>query len=322
MARLTQTQRAAFDTEGYLIVTDVFDPVELEPVRQELHARINAKASALGLANRHERESFDRQLAGIHADNPDAAKTIIKDLEGQAGGGHTGIEMFRVITHPKLVAVMEDLVGPEIVGSSVYRIRPKLPGFARGVVPWHQDQGYFAPLCDRQLIVTCWLPLVDATVANGCMQILPRAHRQGVATHHTGGNAGYLVIEDRDLPFPPDRAVTALCPRGGVVLMHNLTPHCSTPNHTDSIRWSLDLRYQGAGVPNNTALMPVAGAAKQAEQFTVACYPPEADFVIQSPAHPARVTTYDQYVARRQAYETNRASIPNFSRGWQPVATP
>ena len=30
------------------------------------------------------------------------------------------------------------LVGPDIIGSSVYRIRPKLPGFAGGEVPFHQ----------------------------------------------------------------------------------------------------------------------------------------------------------------------------------------
>ena len=317
--RLTEQQRAFFDTKGYLIVPDIFAPAELEPVRGELHERINAKAAALALSNRHANEPFNRQLALIYNDNPDAAKAIIRDLEGQAGGGHAGLEMFRVITHPKLLAVIEALIGPEIVASSVYRIRPKLPGFARGVVPWHQDQGYFAPHCDRQLIITCWLPLVNATRANGCMEILPSAHRQGVVPHHTGGNAGFLVIEDSDLPFPPGQAIIAECALGGAVFMSNLTPHCSTPNLTDEIRWSLDLRYQDAAVPNNVDLMPVAGAGRQTEEFTVACYPPEADFVVRSLAHPERVTSYAGYAARRQAYETHRASIPMFTRGWAPV---
>ena len=318
--RLTQQQHAFFDTEGYLIVNDVFTPADLQPVRRELHERIGAKAAALHaagqLADIHAAEPFDRQLAHIYDDNPDAAKAIIRDLEGQAGGGHAGIEMFRVITHPKLLAVVEDLIGPEIVGSSVYRIRPKLPGFARGVVPWHQDQGYFAPHCDRQLIITCWLPLVNATQANGCLQIQPRAHHSGVVPHRTGGNAGFLVIEDGDLPFPPEQAITAEVPFGGAVFMTNLTPHCSTPNLTDEIRWSLDLRYQDAAVPNNVDLLPVPGIGRQAEAFTMACYPPEADFIVRSRARAERVTTYAEYAARRQAYETQRATIPTFARDW------
>ena len=55
--------------------------------------------------------------------------------------------------------------------------RPKLPKLGRGDVPWHQDSGYVAAHCDKQLIITCWIPLVDATPENGCVQILPRTHR-------------------------------------------------------------------------------------------------------------------------------------------------
>ena len=190
-------------------------------------------------------------MVRVFEDSQENGETIMRRLEGKAGGGHCGVEMYRVICHPKLLDVVESLTGPEIIGSSVYRIRPKVPGKVRGVVPWHQDSGYFMPLCDNYLVLTVWIPLVDATARNGCMQILPRAHRQGVSTHHTGGNAGFLVIEDQDLPLPPDRAITAECPLGGVVLMTNMTPHSSTPNESDIVRWSIDLRYQGSEVPNN-----------------------------------------------------------------------
>src|SRR5438552_258432 len=82
--------------------------------------------------------------------------------------------------------------------------------------------------------------LADAKVHNGCMKILPRSHRRGVIEHHTGGNANFLVIQDEDLPEDAPAPVTAECPQGGVVLMTNLTPHCSTPNYADHVRWSVD----------------------------------------------------------------------------------
>ncbi len=191
------------------------------------------------MKNLHSRLGFDRRLAAIARDSRVSVNgvALIRYLEGLRGGGFHAPEMFEVISHPKLMAAVGALLGTkEIVASSVYRVRPKLPKLGRGDVPWHQDSGYYAAHCDQQLIITCWVPLVDATVENGCMQILPRTHRGQVATHHTGGNAGFLVIKDENLPDDPRRAITAACPRGGVIFMTNRTPHCSTPNYSDSGR--------------------------------------------------------------------------------------
>jgi hypothetical protein len=323
---LSTEQKSRFETEGYLIVPDIFVPDDLEPVRQELDALIRTTARTLHATGvvpaLHEEAGFDRQLAHIRAESPDAATAVLKALTGNGGGGHTGKAMFDLIRHPKLLAAVESLVGPEIVGSSVYRVRPKLPGLASGVVPWHQDSGYMAVHCDRHLIVTCWVPLVDADEANGCMRILPRAHRAGIVTHYTGGPAGFLVIDDQDLPLPPDRSVPAPCPRGGVIFMWNSTPHCSTPNHTDHIRWSVDLRYQAAAVPSNVGLVPDPAATTLQPGFEVACYAPEADFVVQSREHPERETTFAEFVDRRTRYEAAaRAGAVTYPRrGWTPVA--
>ena len=233
-------------------------------------------------------------------------------------------EMFKAIVNPKLVgAVSSILASQEIVASSVYRIRSKLPQIAQGDVPWHQDSGYYAEHCDDKLIVTCWVPLVNATVKNGCMQILPKTHRGQVALHHTGGNSGFLVINDDDFPADPQQAIAAECPVGGVVFMTNRTPHCSTPNTSDHVRWSVDLRYQYAEVPNNVGVNPQAieedGEADERfyEKVTVACYPPDADFYVHSEEHPERVEGYQEYHARRLTYAKTKKRF--FSRSRWPA---
>lgn len=319
------SQVASFHEQGFLILPDVFDPADLEPLRQEMHREINRKARELQAAGQltdlHAELDFDRQLTAIHRDSAACGEAIIKHLEGLRGGGFHAPEMFEVIAHPKMLAVVGALLGTEeIVASSVYRIRPKLPNLGRGIVPWHQDSGYFAEHCDSQLIITCWVPLVDATVENGCMQILPRVHQGKVATHHTGGNAGFLVIKDEDLPADPRQAVTARCPRGGVVFMTNRTPHCSTPNTSDHIRWSVDLRYQSAATPSNVGLVPAAlaadGTADAAfyEKVNVACYPPEADFLVASRQTPELVTSYADYARRREIYDRTKTSFSAYRR--------
>jgi phytanoyl-CoA hydroxylase len=318
-------QISFFHDQGYLIIPDVFAPDDLEPLRAELHREINRKARELQAAGQltelHDDLDFDHQLTAIQGDSADCGAAIIKHLEGLRGGGFHAPEMFEVIAHPKLLAVVGALLGSEeIVASSVYRIRPKLPNLGRGIVPWHQDSGYFAEHCDTQLIITCWVPMVDATVANGCMQILPRAHQGKVVKHHTGGNAGFLVIKDEDLPDDPQRAITATCPRGGVVFMTNRTPHCSTPNTSDHIRWSVDLRFQSAATPSNVGLEPAHIAADGTadagfyEKVNVACYPPEADFLVGSRQRPDLVTDYAEYARRREIYDRTQSRFSAYRR--------
>jgi len=317
---LTPQQVRFFHEEGYLIVPDVFAPPDLEPLRAELHKEINRKARELQAAGKltdlHAELDFDRQLAAIYRDSSENGDQIIRSLEGLRGGGFHAPEMFAVISHHQLLQRVGELLGSEeIVASSVYRIRPKLPNLGRGVVPWHQDSGYMAEHCDRHLIITCWVPLVNATVENGCMQILPRTHEGKVVTHHTGGNAGFLVIKDENLPDDPRKSITAACPRGGVVFMTNRTPHCSTPNSADHIRWSIDLRYQSAEVPSNVGLWPKAldAEGKADDEFyekgNIACYPPEADFLVSSRQHPEQVTNYAEYARRRETFDRTK---PNF----------
>lgn len=316
MNRLRRQEVNFFEREGYLMLPEVFSPDDLTPLREALSATIDREARRLMaagvLSQLYEDEPFERRLTRIYSETEE----ILLPIVGRAGGGYSEPALFNIITHPKLVAVVEDFVGPEIVGSSVYRIRPKIPGMASGVVPWHQDSGYFSPHCDENLILTVWIPLVDATPENGCLQVLPRSHKQGVVRHHTGGAGGLLIIADEDLPAT-GAPVWVPVPLGGVLFMTNRTAHCSTPNTTDVVRWSIDLRYQSAEVPNNLGEQPEEFDSSRPD-YEIACYPPEADFVVQSHKHPESVVaTADAFNAIRQPYEKTRPPSPQ--RGWQPL---
>jgi hypothetical protein len=107
--------------------------------------------------------------------------------------------------------------------------------------------------------------------------------------------------------------------------MTNRTPHCSTPNYSDHIRWSIDLRFQSSDVPSNVGLWPASRDAEGNanpefyEKGNIACYPPEADFLVSSKLHPEQVTDYAEYSRRREVYDQTK---PNFSafRRWPAVA--
>ena len=282
--RLSPAQQSEFHREGYLVVEDLFTPDDFLPVRDEITRSIDRLATkqieAGALTQSYADESFETRLTRITAETDQVYKAI-------AHGKLHGKGVFKLITHPALLDLVESLVGPEIIASSVYRLRPKVPGWPDGVVPWHQDSGYFEPYCDKELVLTVWIPMVDATPERGCLQVLPRAHTGEVFTHRRVAGGGYLEIPDDALPS--GAIVTVPVPVGGALLLTNKTPHRSTDNVTDVIRWSADVRYQSAALPTNYQAPSGALNPDLPEDAPAACYPPEADFLVRSRAHPKDV---------------------------------
>ncbi|MCE9615475.1 MAG: phytanoyl-CoA dioxygenase family protein [Lentisphaerae bacterium] len=312
---LTDSERAQFQRDGYVVRAGVFNEAALQPIRRAITAVIDREAVRLQgegkLTDLFRDEPFETRFARMLAASPDAGRAIYATLLGKGGGGFKGPEMFEMLTHAPLLGCIESLIGPEIIGSSVYRIRPKLPNWVHGEVPWHQDSGYLLSHCDQFLIVTCWIPLVDATLDNGCLYVIPGAHRTGVYRHYTGGHGGFLEIPADDLPAG---AIPLEMKAGSILFMTNLTPHASFANRTQAVRWSVDLRYQSPDAPTNADEAPESYTPER-EPVTMACFPPEADFVIRSPSNPAReIRTAEQFHAVRDRYERAQPYMPG--RGW------
>ena len=321
---LTTSERDRFETDGFLIKEGVFSKNETTAILDAITTMTETGIAELRRTgwrgNDHAGLPVETRLARIHDEDPTAAETIIAGIGGRGGGGYHGPAMLTALRNARLLKIISDLVGPQIIGSSVYRVRTKLPHHPKGEVPWHQDSGYLLPHCDRHRIITAWIPLVDANEANGCMFVVPGMHREPILTHRTGGPAGFLIIDDERLEARRNQAVCAACPAGSVVLMTNLTPHASFTNRTKGIRWSIDLRYQGAEVPHNADQDP-RDFQPTSDPVTMACYPTEADFVLRDPIHPEReVRTAEAFAAIRAAYDRNTPKYISVRR-WQAVAT-
>src|SRR5580704_1611766 len=178
--KLSKEQVDRFHREGYLMVEDVFTKADLQPVIDEVSEEIDRRARELvtfgDLSRTFEQYDFEHRLAKISAETDKVALSI---WNGQLSGP----AFFGLITNPSLLDVAEQICGEELIASSVYRLRPKIPGHRNSAVPWHQDSGYFEPYCDTALVLTVWLPLVDADAANGCMWVLPKSHLGEVVFH-------------------------------------------------------------------------------------------------------------------------------------------
>lgn len=286
--QLSQEQLAGFDHDGYVVVEGVFSDADLQPVIDEISAEIDRRVRELvscgKLSRTYQEWGFEHRLAKISQETDQIALAVWN-------GNLTGPALFELIRNENLLDVAEQLCGPELIASSVYRLRPKIPNYGYGAVPWHQDSGYTEPYCDNSLMLTVWLPLVDATPERGCMWVQPGVHK-GQVFRHTGHSTGkYLVIPDEELPGVPPVCVPVK--KGGVLLLTNKTPHVSYENTSDVVRWSMDLRYQSARLTTNAAItrLPDEDISTPENQIPPACYPPEADFLVRSRLRPDEVVT-------------------------------
>uniref|UniRef100_H2XN36 Uncharacterized protein n=1 Tax=Ciona intestinalis TaxID=7719 RepID=H2XN36_CIOIN len=101
----------------------------------------------------------------------------------------------------RLLNVVEQLVGPDIAGHPVWNLRTKTPHNEQTTVPWHQDNAYLEPCSLECLQLTAWIPMVDANMVNGCMQVASGGHKAGKTLKHTccAGGTWYVEMQEKDL---------------------------------------------------------------------------------------------------------------------------
>lgn len=251
-------------------------------IEEEVDRRARALVTSGDLKQDFGELGFERRVAKV-SEQTDKLALSIWD------GALCGEAIFNLIRCKPLLDIAEQLCGSEIIASSVYRLRPKIPGHNKGPVPWHQDSGYFEPFCDNALVLTVWLPLVDSSEENGCLWVQPGVHERGIFRHTDSARGYYLEIPPEDLP--PVEPVCAPVRKGGVLLLTNRTPHASFDNRTNRVRWSMDLRYQSAALPTNADITRLEGeiSGSESEGIPPACYPPEADFLVRSRLRPHEV---------------------------------
>ena len=275
---LTAGQVDAFNANGYLVVEDVLDQAAvLDPVRAEYAALLDALYRDWATQGRVPPglTGYYEQLSAAYRAGCDWFQPMDISLPGGEIAAdtpmHFGPAVFDMITAPRLLDAVEQLIGPELTSNPIQHVRIKPPATdlrsdeSRAHITrtdWHQDRGVGHAEADATTMVTVWLAVTDATVENGCLQVIPRSPDLGMLPHCPKTQtaiADGLIDESRAIPLPVKS--------GGAVFLHPLTPHASLANRTQGFRWSFDIRFNRSGEPTGRAHFP--------------------DFVARSRANPA-----------------------------------
>ncbi len=278
---LSAKQLSQFNENGYLVVDDIVEVQVLKAVIAEYEKLLSDLCTdwtTQGLL-KHDKsiDSFEARIRAAY----DAGLDYFQPLDISLPPGdiepdtpfHAGPAIFNLITSPQLLSAVESLIGPEITSNPIQHVRIKPPATelyndeVRAHITstdWHQDRAVTLESADTTEMVTVWVAITDATLENGCLQVIPNSHQFNMLRHCPSPQLSIPTQE-----FNVDDAVALPVKAGGAILFHPNTIHSSRVNNSDSIRWSFDLRYNVTGHATGRPMFP--------------------DFVVRSRKHPETV---------------------------------
>ena len=177
--------RRDFQCDGFIAFNNVLLPDEVEKIRQSF--------SGLVLKARRQNLDFTKGVDNVRAldrkgefyiqyeSGTDRNKLTDENAEVVVRKMMSFVDqdpLFHYIAfeHPGIKAMVETAVGTGfILFQEMALVKPAFVGEERA---WHQDDSYFAvkPL---EAVAGLWIALDKATVENGCMHVIPGAHKRG-----------------------------------------------------------------------------------------------------------------------------------------------
>ena len=271
--------------EGFVILTSLYDQATLDKVKKGCNDFMNELAETLihtgKIDDRCEDAPFDRRLIEMCKKCEEMLPNLYRaELHRE--------EFHDFLFHENIITAVRKILDPKVESIRIfpnYSVRPKTPSGIHEVV-WHQDAGLAADggpstasVEERMdsfglgAVVNCWSPLVNATVKNGCMKFVPKSHKTGLLVHEKVGlyegvsangkklgeegdknaNIGKFKtqINKVDMDKIEDRAIDVELGPTDVVFFNNILVHRGGSNTTDTVRWSVDWRFQDAAKPTH-----------------------------------------------------------------------
>ena len=146
----------------------------------------------------------------------------------------------------RFVDPMRDICGDDEPCLYTEKLNLKRPRRG-GANPLHQDQPYWRGITDDlERTATAFVFLDDATLENGCLEVLPGSHRLGAQATRADRD-GSNNLEMDPAPFDGVELLPLPVPAGTVVFFGPLLVHRSEPNRSDRERRGLLISYQPSG---------------------------------------------------------------------------
>lgn len=261
--------------DGFVLVKSVLEQEIMDLLREDVNNKqmefarmLMAEGKLSGSEESWMAVPWDEKLLRMQEEYADASVLFAKN-------GKLSPAFQKLYTQDRVLEMAKQLGVPAgddgaLAIHPAWNLRGKMPNHGETEVPWHQDNSYWEPRLWKQQIFTAWVPLVDATLVNGCMEYIRGSHVRGRTITHTCclGNTWYTETDletaraELEMPDAEDRAVLVPAQAGDMIFFGPTVLHRSIPNRGDTIRWSADLRWHEVGgqaqpAPSNISTSPL-----------------------------------------------------------------
>lgn len=158
---------------------------------------------------------------------------------------------------PLFREVCDRVYGPETDIAAYRAFVMNKPANGGTYLNWHQDRWTFL---SPDPLVTVWTALDAATIANGCVQVIPGSHRYLINPEN---ESGFITPEQTAEHCSDDKRVYIELEPGEVALLHNWLLHSSDKNETDLPRKGFSVCYIDAATRD---IRPLEERAKYDQQ--------------------------------------------------------
>jgi ectoine hydroxylase-related dioxygenase (phytanoyl-CoA dioxygenase family) len=231
---VTPDDVAFYQQNGYWIAPKILSDDDIA-LFKEHHRRVIAGEYETG------RPPHSRSIDP--SDNPDQLVKIDNSYWSDAS-------LAKLVLNKTIGAIAAKLAGVE--GIRLWHdqllYKPPQAQAKAGAVGWHQDWHYWQCAQPANML-TAWVALVDVNEDNGCMEVVPGSHKEGLF-----GSSDFFEQDLNALQATIEAASgksfeTKPCvlPAGAVSFHHCLTIHGSRPNLTQSPRISMVIHMQPEG---------------------------------------------------------------------------
>lgn len=188
---------------------------------------------------------LQRLMDSLAQDNPDLLDQPVIGAH-LPGSGVQGLKTepgwIDIATHPRILDMVEQLVGPDIVlwGTSVFYKR----AVAGPATSWHRDAQSW-PMIKPIETTSVWIAATESNTDNGCVRIIPGSHRaRHVGEHGYADRASSIVARSLSPDeFDEAEAVDIELEPGQVVIFDVFTIHGGGPNPGAAPRAGYALRF-------------------------------------------------------------------------------
>ncbi|GHO57455.1 phytanoyl-CoA dioxygenase family protein [Ktedonobacter robiniae] len=242
---LSHEQWQRYERDGYLFLGQVLSDDELEALQRRIDDIMLGKADIDYAHLMMQLDSPDGQYknAGVQSKGFKGATLAyrkIQDLE------HDPLFM-EYMQRPLFREICERVYGNQVPVSAFRAMFMNKPAHQGTLLPWHQDRWSYL---DRDPMITIWTALDPATIANGCVEIIPGSHTWGLLNPED--TSGHLTEEQAEQATVSGKGMYLELKAGEAVLLHNWLLHRSDTNATDIARRAFSVCYMDARTQAST----------------------------------------------------------------------